>query len=105
MAIVALDAGQVGGRTGGIGEHPARGSKCEGRLSDALGARQQPGMMKLSRRPGGGELFDGPILPENHESKSPRASISRSVTSAGVPDASMSLTRSGSSAAMMWNAA
>ena len=45
------------------------------------------------------------ILANNHGSRSPSAWIRRSVTSSGVPEASTNLTRSCSSAAMMWNAA
>ena len=70
IPIVALDAGQVGRRTGGVGKHPARGSVSEACLSDALGAGEQPRVVQLSRRPGGGELVDGAILPDNHGSRS-----------------------------------
>ena len=77
----------------------------EARFAHAFGAREQPRMVQLARRPGAGELLDGAVLADDHGSRSLMRSSSRSVTCSRVPDASTSFTRSGSSAAMMWNAA
>ncbi len=105
MVVVACPALAVDRRASGFGKDPPRRGMGEARLADALGSREQPGMMQLARRPGCRELLDGSILPDNHGNRSAMASSSRCVTSSGAPEASTSLTRSGSSAAMMWNAA
>ena len=49
MLTVALDSGQVGRWAGGIGEYAARGGMGEARLAHALGAGEQPGMVKPPR--------------------------------------------------------
>src|SRR5690242_19155471 len=101
MIVGRFEARQVRRRAGSVRENAPSGGIREACFAHALGSGEQPGMMQLARGPGARELLDGSILANNHGSSSPIASSSRAVTSAGLPEASMSFTRSGSSAAMM----
>ena len=77
MLVGGVEAGQLERRPGGLGEHAPRRGLGEARLAHALGPGEQPGMMKLARRPGARELLDGAVLAEDHGSKSAMASSRR----------------------------
>ena len=105
MVVGNLQARHVDRRAGSIGEHPPRRGMGEARLADALGTGEKPGVVKLARRPGAREIGDRLVLADDHGSRSAMESSNRAVTWSGLPVASTSFTRSGSSAAMIRNAA
>src|SRR3954469_22211830 len=105
MLVIGLERRPVEGRTGGFGEDAPCSRMGEARLADALRAGEKPGMVEPARRPCARKLSDRSLLAEDHGSRVPTGSTSIWGASSDDPDASISLTRSGPSAAMMWNAA
>lgn len=105
VLVIRFDTWKIEWRASSFGKDSARGRVGKGRLADTLGASEQPRMVESSQCPGARELLDSTILSGDHGSRSRMASNNRPVTSSGEPEASTSFTRSGSSAAMMWNAA
>src|SRR6478735_12817414 len=101
MVVVGLNARQVEGRSRRFRKHASGRGMSETCLPDSFRACQQPGVVQLARCPRARELLDGTVLPGNHGNRSCKAASSRFVTSPGEPDASTSLTRPASSAAMM----
>ena len=71
------EAGSLDRRSGSIREHARRRLAGEGRLPDALCPRKEPGVVKSAPLPGGSELFDRAILPDDHGSRSAMASMRR----------------------------
>lgn len=100
MIFGSVQSLSIEGWARGFGKQPRCRCSSEMCLPYASGAGEQPRMVQRSRIPGAPKLFDYPFVAGNHGSKSWMASSRRSVTSAWLPDASINLTRFGSSAAM-----
>src|SRR6185436_2544511 len=102
MVVGHVEAGRVDRWTGPLRQHPQRRLVGEGGLADSLGPGEQPGMVEtagVEPLAKGRDRFPG--AEQRGHSRSSSASISRAVTSPGLPEASMARKRAGSAAARM----